>query len=709
MQAPGAIQAETGGRYEKTAPGFWLRLLLLFLVTGSYLATVFVNISDERELIQNDIRRLSGVTTVSAQKHTEAIFEATAQTLESLQSDLSIANDGRSAQQIIDDHFFAPPYLRATMVVDAKGIIVASTFRETIGNDASGFPFYALQREDALDSGIYTGDFMVGELSRAPHFFSSIALIDGDGRFNGVIAAAYELTYFRDLYRQLIPGDDFAIALYHLRDGLIVASDSAIRTGELPTSSQLPANVQVGQEGASLSVLLEGGRTAHTDSRRVNSAPFFVSTMADVDGLLANHRRDNLVRYALAAVFVTTVIGLAVALEVYIRNRRRAEADKKELETELRQSQKMEALGTLAGGLAHDFNNLLSSIIGFGEVAKERANTDPQLTGPIDQILLAGRRAESIVERILAFSRRTESARKTIRLDRVVSEMLELVRVSVPASVNIKTEVRDEAPWVMGDPAQLHQVLLNLCNNAVQAMPNGGELLIELDRIEIDEATAMSRPGLSPADYIELAVKDSGQGIDAAIRDRIFDPFFTTKARGKGTGLGLSIVHGIVTAHDGIIDVASVPGQGTTVCLLFPASAPGIESARDDSPAALDGGGRVVMFVDDDEGVVSLIEERLAGFGFEPIGFSSAKEACRAFSEAPDRFDMLITDYSMPELSGLDLARKVLRKRPDLPVILVTGYGGAEIMQRARRIGIAEILKKPLRARNMAETIARVM
>lgn len=706
-----ATNTDSGNGQTKIALGFCVRILLLFLITGFYIATVVVNIRDERQLIQDDIRRISSVTTVSAQKHTEAIFEFTAQTLEALRSDLSITNDSRSAQQILDDHFFAPPYLRATMLLDANGIIVASTFRETIGNDGGDFPFFSLQRDNSLESKIYTGDFVVGEISRAPHFFSSIALRDKNGNFVNVIAAAYELTYFRNLYRQLVPGDNFAIALFHVRDGLIVASDSEIHVGELPKSSKFPSNLQIGDhgQGATLSVLLDGGHTAHTAIRPVNAAPFFVSTMADVDGLLTNHRRDNLVRYALAALFVATVIGLAIALEIYIFNRRRAEAANRALEIELRQSHKMEALGTLAGGLAHDFNNLLSSIIGFGEVVRERVDENPRLTGPIDQILLAGRRAESIVSQILAFSRRTESSRKPIRLDRVISEVLDLIRVSIPASINVSTTINDIAPWIVGDASQLHQVLMNLCSNAVQAMPNGGDLSIRLDRIEIDEATAQSKSGLHPATYIEVSVKDTGKGIEAGIRDRIFDPFFTTKARGKGTGLGLSIVHGIVATHEGAVDVASEPGQGTVVCLLFPACEPGVESSADDRPPILDGGGRAVMLVDDDEGVVDLMEERLAGFGFEPFSFSDSKEAWRAFAATPGRFDLVITDYSMPEMDGLTLAELILGKRSDLPIILMTGYGDAEITSRARRIGVSEIVRKPLHLRKIAESIAHVM
>lgn len=694
----------------RVAPGLWIRMSVLVLIVGSYLATVIVNIRDERQLIQNDLRRVSSITTISAQRHTDTIFQATVQTLAGLRSDLAAASDARSAQQIIDDHYFAPAYLRGILLLDKDGVVVASNFREIIGNTGPEFPFFYLHRDGLID-GPFTGDIIIGKLTRAPHFFTSIALHDENGDFAGVIAAAYELTYLRDLYMQLVPGEHYTIALFHVAEGLIVASDSEIRSGELPKSSQFPADMPSdgGDAPGTLTILLEGGHTAFTNNKAVGTGPFFVSTMADVERLLAKHGRDNFAKHALAALFVVTVIGLAILLEIYIINRRRAEADKFLLEAELRQSQKMEALGTLAGGVAHDFNNLLCAIIGFGELARERLFDNPRVAGSIDQILLAGRRAEAIVNRILAFSRRAETERKTFRLDGIVQEVFELMQVSIPPSIDIAVSINDPQPWVFGDSSQLNQVLMNLCTNSVQAMPEGGRISIRIERAVVDAANARAAARFRDGSYIKLTISDTGQGMDPAIVDRVFEPFFTTKEHGKGSGLGLSIAHSIIAAHEGAITINSSPGIGTEIELWLPAASPNLEADGEDAPMALDGAGMVAMFVDDDEAIVGLAEERLASFGFEPTGFCDSREAWKAFQARPESYDLLISDCTMPALSGLDLAAAVRGLRPDLPIILITGNLAADIPVKAAEIGITEVLRKPLRARTMADSIARVI
>lgn len=684
--------------------GTLIRFSLLAIVVALYMVTITSNIRNERRLILADIQRISDVTTVSAQKHTEAIFDFSVQQLTALRSDLTTdLREQRTAQQILEDHFYAPPYLRAMLLLDGQGVIRASTFKSVIGNDAHESRFFRVHLDDP-DYDVFTGDIIVGDTTLAPHFFSSIGLHDAGGTFEGVIAAAYELTYFRDLYRQLVPSELYTIALFHAGEGMIVASDSEIRPGELPGSSQFPTNVPNDQSNNAerFRILSETGVRLQNTSAELTVTPFFVSTMADVDALLAPHRRASMIKYIFAALFLLTATGLVLAFEVHIANRRKAEAEKSTLEAELRHAQKMESLGTLAGGLAHDFNNLLSSIIGFGEVAKERAKGQDRLSRAINQILLAGRRAESIVDQILTFSRRTESSTKPVRVDHVIHEVVDLMKASIHPSIDIEVEVKATNCWAAGGEGQMDQVFMNICKNAVQAMNSGGLLKIRLDELVLEGG---NRQRLKPGSYWRVQFTDSGEGIPKSRIDRIFDPYFTTKAPGKGMGLGLSIAHGIVTAHGGAIDVASKPGKGTTVTVFLPEASPGEEDRDMLAGGALNGGGRTVMIVDDEEAIVSLMEERLADYGFEPIGFVDSAKAWEAFQQSPQGFDLAILDYTMPGKDGIQLAKDFRSLRTDFDIILMTGFHTREIFSKASECHISNILKKPIRAHEIERVL----
>jgi len=699
------------GEPRRLTRGVWGRACVLAVIVGSYLATIAVNISNERALVISEMQRLSAVTTASAKTHTEAIFEATVQLLAALRSDLARVNaDGNAQQELLDDHFFDPSYLRATVILDAEGRMTASSFRDLIGNDASYFPFYQVHRTGGPDR-IYTGDVIVGDVTRAPHFVSSLGRYDAAGDFIGVIAAAYELTYFRDIYRQLAPGPNYGIALYHRDEGLVVASDSDIVSGGLPSSSQFPGNVPrgVGESDQNFRILLEGGETAYTDSLPVGSGPFFVATMANIDRLLAQHRRASFTKYFLAAVFVLTAVGFAVALEMFLFNRRRAEAEKAALETRLRHAQKMEALGTLAGGLAHDFNNLLSSIIGFGELARDRGDNPAKRRHALEQVLLAGRRAEAMVEQILTFSRRVDPERRPMSVDKVLKEVVELLSVSVPPGLDLRLETGSREFWTTGNSTQLDQVFMNLCRNAVDAMPEGGSLEIRVDAIELSEAESRRFPRLDPGSYVRVRVTDSGSGIPAEIRDRVFDPFFTTKPTGRGTGLGLAIAHGIVSAHGGSLDIESDAGAGTEISVCLPQCPPPPAGESATAVPDLDGEGWRVLFVDDEAAIVELAEERLALFGFEPVGYASPVEALGALRESPETFDLVITDYAMPDMNGLELAKAVWKLRPGLPLLLVTGLATPELRAQAEAAGVGGIIGKPLTADRLAAALAPIL
>jgi PAS domain S-box-containing protein len=391
-----------------------------------------------------------------------------------------------------------------------------------------------------------------------------------------------------------------------------------------------------------------------------------------------------------------------------VTGQKQAQLDREHLEAQLRQSQKMEAIGTLAGGIAHDFNNILGAIIGYGELAQNNAPTGSALRRYVDNVMHAAGRAKSLVDRILGFSRSGLGERVPVNVQGIVEETLEMIEASTPANIRIETRLDAGNSAVIGDASYLHQVAMNLCTNALQAMHDGGVLGLVLETIELAEAKVLSRGTLAPGQYVRLRVSDTGSGIPPAVAERMFDPFFTTKGVGEGTGLGLSLVHGIVIDLGGAIEVATAPGQGTTFEIWLPVAG---ETAKPDAEPRADlprGNGESVLVVDDEPPLVALAEEMLAELGYEPIGFDASTSALEAFRADPRRFDLVLTDEVMPDLVGTELARKIRAIRPDVPIIVMSGNGGAHLTMRAAAIGVNEVLRKPLQGGDLAESLARV-
>jgi len=379
-----------------------------------------------------------------------------------------------------------------------------------------------------------------------------------------------------------------------------------------------------------------------------------------------------------------------VGSAIDITAQKQAQIDKEHLEAQLRQSQKMEAIGTLAGGIAHDFNNILGAILGYGELAQQHSAKDGAVRRYVDNVMHAAGRAKALVDRILGFSRSGLGERVPVNVQSIVEETLELLEASLPAGIRIEARLEAGNAAVIGDATHLHQVAMNLCTNALHAMQHGGVLGVVLECVELTGRKSLSRGSLAPGSYVRLAVSDSGTGITPAVIERMFDPFFTTKGVGEGTGLGLSLVHGIVTDLGGAIDVATKAGEGTTFGIWLPIAG---EAAKPAVEAVLDlpqGNGETVMIVDDERSLVALAEEMLAELGYEPVGFDSSSIALQAFRAEPQRFDLILTDEVMPDLIGTDLAREIRRIRPGIPIILMSGNGGAQLTMRAAAIGGSE-------------------
>jgi len=383
--------------------------------------------------------------------------------------------------------------------------------------------------------------------------------------------------------------------------------------------------------------------------------------------------------------------------------------ERQRLTEELRQVQKMEAVGRLAGGVAHDFNNILAAMIGYTELATHNMPVSSPAWHQLREVLRAGQRAKALVQQILTFSRRTEQAHTPVQFPPLVEEALALLRASLPSTIEIRQYIDPEAGAVLADPTQLHQVVLNLCANAEYAMrQTGGVLEVRLEAVDVDTALAAPYPTLHLGRHVRLTVRDTGQGMPPDVVERIYDPFFTTKAAGEGTGIGLSVVHGIVANHGGTITVESQVGHGTTFMIYLPCipwDMAGEVQAEESLPH---GQGRLLL-VDDEPALVRLGHSVLKQLGYDVTAHTSSVEALADFQAAPHRFDLVITDYTMPQMTGDALTRALRRLRPDIPIILETGFSHTIDAEQAAALGIDAFLLKPWTVLELARTIAQVL
>jgi CheY-like chemotaxis protein len=369
----------------------------------------------------------------------------------------------------------------------------------------------------------------------------------------------------------------------------------------------------------------------------------------------------------------------------------------------------MEALGTLSGGIAHDFNNILGIILGNTELALLDRPEGHPTRHALQQIHQAGLRAQALVRQILSFSRKTPQALQLCRLGPIVQESLALMRSVIPTTIDLRLEVTATADVVLADPAQIHQVVMNLVMNAAQAMEyTGGVIEVRLVDLTLDEIAAQ-RHELKPGSYVQLTVRDTGGGIAPAIMGRIFDPYFTTKEVGKGTGMGLAVVHGIVTHHGGTISVQSVLDQGASFQVYFPVREAEPLPTSPPPTVSLSLGQECILFIDDEQALVSMGKEFLERLGYDVVTETSSTEALALFIRQPDRFDLVITDMTMPGMTGDRLAKELRRLRPDIPIILCTGFSHHLNEEEAKAIGINAFLMKPFLLRELAETVRTVL
>jgi PAS domain S-box-containing protein len=392
-----------------------------------------------------------------------------------------------------------------------------------------------------------------------------------------------------------------------------------------------------------------------------------------------------------------------------ITERKRAEEEKEKLEAQLLQAQKMEAIGTLAGGIAHDFNNILWAIMGFTELTLHSIPAESRERHNLQKVLQASERAKDLVNQILAFSRKTDREKKPLQISLIVKEAIKLLRATIPTTIEIQQNIASPNAMVLADPTQIHQIIINLSTNAIHEMrEQGGVLEVKLEECYLDNNFLMKHYDLTPGYYVMLTIRDTGHGIDQKILDRIFEPFFTTKGVGEGTGMGLAVVHGIVKSHGGDITVSSQPGEGTTFTVFLPKIVSEEKSTAEVLAPIPKGTGRVLV-IDDEKVLIDLHKEMLESLGYDAVSLNSSIEALKIFQAQPEKFDLVITDQTMPHMTGMQLSQELRRIRLDIPIILCTGYSETASEEKVKAAGIDELLMKPINLRNLAETIKKVI
>ncbi|MGE0474819.1 MAG: response regulator [Nitrospirales bacterium] len=401
------------------------------------------------------------------------------------------------------------------------------------------------------------------------------------------------------------------------------------------------------------------------------------------------------------------VIRIAGVAEDMTQHKRVEEALTKS-ERHFRQSSRMEAIGTLAGGIAHDFNNILTAILGYTELALATVPKNSRTQRNLQEVLTAGHRAKHLVQQILTFSRQAGPGKRSIPLHTILREALKLLRATIPSTITIQHSIKTEAN-IVADPTQIHQIFINLCTNAEYAMrEKGGVLHLTLEDATVTDQMAHMLSGLAAGEYVRLTVRDTGIGMTPEVLERMFDPFFTTKPIGEGSGMGLAVVHGLVTSHGGAIWVESGIGKGTKIEVYLPrAQNPVWEYVPDQSPIPV--GRETILFVDDEETIVRLGQELLTSLGYSVEVETYSPQALATFMQDPHRFDLVITDQTMPSMTGEMLSRELLRIRPDLPIILCTGFSHIMSAEKAKALGIQAYLMKPLAIRDLAPIVRHVL
>ena len=696
MSSPDSTMTRPMPRRSRRAVGPWWIVLGLAVVLALASAAVLWHL--RREAVDEQARAL-GLLSLALTDEIDRGLQGVQEGLQAMRTELregQLPSSGSDAARALATRAGLMPLVDTLWLIDSEGQLLAAS-DPTPPPAVASFspPLKALDDDTTAISRPYTRQGThEAALALAMRFGGA------PGTASGWILAGMPASALLGAFSVASPAPDARMAVFR--------SDGVRLAGSIVATPMLE------QEGAGERLAdLRGIETRRfTDGSERLVAPYSlphwgltVMLTRNVDALLVAWRQTVL----LASLGMALLIAIAATSIHFVQraNRQRAESQHA-LEAQLGRASKLEALGTLAGGVAHDFNNVLAGIVGFGEMAQDAAPTGSDQARHIDRVLQAALRGRTLVERILTFGRGGALASTVFVLEPVVEEVLALLAASL--SPGIVLERRFEAPQgkVRGDPARAFEAVMNLCTNGLQAMPEGGVLSVALDRERVKATRVLSHTQVGPGSYLVLTVSDQGIGVASEVMERLFEPFFTTRA-GTGTGLGLAVVHGVVAEFGGAIDVQSVPGQGARFTLYLPESVEELGSGADSSQALPNGSGQGLMVVDDDPALVALTVEMLQGLGYEPVGYCDPGVALETLLAKPHRFAAVITDEVMPALSGTQFTRSVRQQALHVPVLLVSGYGGALLASRAAVAGVTRVLAKPVQRVELAQALAELV
>jgi signal transduction histidine kinase/ActR/RegA family two-component response regulator len=597
------------------------------------------------------------------------------------------------------------PFVYSATLAGADGRVLATTENESTSSRrlAPGEGFTV--PEPALKSALYIGQTFIGKHDGARTFALSRRIDDSNTAFEGVVVARVAFEYLTGFYAGVNATPDTSIRL--LRD------DGTVLAQYPPGNGPIPDDLYVRQVYAGAPPLTERVRYSTSNGqkqvatlRTVEGYPIVIEVARPLNSVLRPWVRSELESAARTLTLVIIAGVLLLALQSALRRHDRMENERRRLEQELQNAYRLEALGFLAASVAHDFNNVLSAIVGYGELASKALPPDAPERGNMDRLLGAAERARLLVRRVLTFNPRRSLTYEPIPIHNVIAEVAQQIEAAAPSSVTVQVSGLQTPATILGDATEIHQVVMNLCTNAVHAMPAGGTLNIDISSVEVQEERQLTIGELHPGAWIRLCIADTGSGLTQEQTAVVFEPFYTTRQPEQGTGIGLTVVRNILARMHGALDVDSEVGIGTRMTAYWPSvvAAPPADVSTDALPP---GRGETILIVDDDPDLVALAEEQLASLGYEPVGFTLARAALAAVRRSPNRFDAVVTDERMQSLRGCELAELIHKINPRVPVILVTAFRDAELDERAKVADIAEILDKPLHGQALSAALRR--
>jgi signal transduction histidine kinase/ActR/RegA family two-component response regulator len=678
----------------------WLTVASLWLAMAAFAVLALWHL--RHEAMNSQARELTLLSLLSTDAIERGVFGAE-EGLHALRAEIEdgrLSLSGEVATQSLQTRADLMPLVEALWVLNTSGQVIAGSKKHAPPEATSFVPeLGSLERGGLSMSRAFSGP---NETTNGSASLVALAIrFTGPPQGGGWIVAAVPASALLGALGAALPAAD-ARMLVLRRDGIRLASVNA--------ADKLMTRVDGNARRASRPSM--GLHTFSDGSENlvgIQSVPRYgveVLVSRDLASVLGTWRQAA--ELAAAALSVLLVVMIAALYFVQLADRRRAEA-LRALQAQASRTSKLESLGTLAGGVAHDFNNVLAGIVGFGEMAQDAAEPGSAQARHLDKMMQAALRGKALVERILAFSRGGAKVSSVFQLEPVVAEVLTLLSASLRSGILLERTIEAPGVCVKGDATQAFEAVMNLCTNAMQAMPHGGLLSVRLVRVTITEPRILSHTQLAAGAYAALTVADQGSGISPQVMDHLFEPFFTTKAAQSGTGLGLAVVFGVVAEFGGAIDVQSSPGQGARFTLYLPECKQDVTAEVAQPRQAHVGTGQRLLVVDDEPELVALTVEMLQGLGYAPEGFSDAAAALKALQDDPHGYAAVITDEVMPGLTGTQLTRALRPLAPRVPVLLLSGYGGALLAQHASAAGVNRVLAKPVQRAGLAQALAEVL